>query len=96
MFFTKVGRFVAALLFTVAVAQLLLGFAILFGTESMEDNRYFSQRIAGEATSGAIIDKASLYIFIAIALGIATEISRNVHLLRADRERVEDTIEEDV
>ncbi len=42
----------------------------------MEDNRFASQRYSGEENPGDIIDKASIYIF--IALGITTEISRNL------------------
>jgi hypothetical protein len=84
MVFTKFGRIVTWLIFVLGSFQFILGFIIAFGTESMEDNRFFAQRYFNEANSGDAIEKGQVYIFIAIALEIATEISRNIHKNRAD------------
>jgi hypothetical protein len=86
MFFTKFGRIFAWLIFIVALLKFLAGYAIRFGTETLEDNRNVAQHYFNEPSSGAILDEAAFYLLIAIALGIATEISRNIHEFLTDDE----------
>ncbi|UWQ95029.1 hypothetical protein K3728_15240 [Rhodobacteraceae bacterium M385] len=95
MFFTKVGRFIAWLIFISALIKFVAGYGILFGTETMEDNRNAARQLFNEPNSGSILDEAAYSLFIAIALGIAAEISRNVHKLLLVDENEED-IDEDV
>lgn len=75
MFFTNIGRVIAWLLFGLAVFKVSIGFLIAF---TAEDPVGAAQRYLGKANTGAAIDEGVYGIGVAIALGILTEISRNV------------------
>ncbi len=73
MFFTKLGHSAAGLIFFWGFVQIAMGFAVATGVLiEPEPGRY----LAG--TSGEAIEGGFYYVFIAIILGVITEISRAV------------------
>jgi hypothetical protein len=75
MFFTRIGKVIAHLMFWVSVTHVLIAFAGAFGIADMESNRLFASRYLSAATTGDAINKAQLYILLAVALGVLCEIS---------------------
>lgn len=75
MFFTRIGKVLAHLIFWSAVMRVAMAFLVAFGTPDMESNRAAASRLLGAATSGEVIDKGMMYIFFAVALGVLCEIS---------------------
>lgn len=75
MFFTRVGKVFAHLMFWIAVIRLVVALGIAYGTPDMETNRAYSLRYLQVETSGASINKSIQNILIALALGVLCEIS---------------------
>lgn len=75
MFFTRVGKVLAHVMFWISVIRLVLALAIAYGTPDMETNRAYSLRYLQMETSGASINKSIQNILIALALGVLCEIS---------------------
>lgn len=75
MFFTRIGKVIAYLMFWVSVIHISIAFAGAFSTADMESNRAFASRYLASATTGEAIGKAQLYILLAVALGVLCEIS---------------------
>jgi hypothetical protein len=76
MFFTRVGKVVAHLIFWFGLIRVSSALLIAFNTPDMETNAAFSRRYLGTATTGeALSGNVFLYIFAAIILGVVCEIS---------------------
>lgn len=74
MFYTKVGSFIAAAIFTLAVFQIVMG----LGLATSENTPEVIARLLGTRTTGQAIDRGIYGVILGVALGILTEISRNV------------------
>ena len=57
------------------ITQIILGVVVI----NAENPKLAAARYLGSHTSGEAIDKGFLYIFIAISLGVLTEISINLY-----------------
>ena len=75
MFFTRIGKVIAHLMFWFSVIHISIAFAGAIGTADMESNRAFASRYLSAETTGEAISKAQLYILLAVALGVLCEIS---------------------
>ena len=75
MFFTRIGKVIAHLMFWFSVIHISIAFAGAFGTADMESNRAFASRYLSATSTGEAISKAQLYILLAVALGVLCEIS---------------------
>jgi hypothetical protein len=75
MFFTRIGKVIAHLIFWLASIQVAIAFTGAFGTADMESNRAFASRYLSSATTGEAINKGMMYILLAVALGVLCEIS---------------------
>jgi hypothetical protein len=75
MFFTRIGKVLAHLIFWFSALRVAMAFLVAFGTPDMESNRAAASRLLGAATSGEVIDKGMMYIFFALVLGVLCEIS---------------------
>lgn len=78
MFFTRIGKFIAHLLFWMALIRVGMGFLLAFGTPDMENNRAAARSLLGTATTGEAINEGMLGILVAVALGILCEISAKI------------------
>jgi len=77
MFFTKTARIIAFLVFGLAVLRVAIALIVAFGTDTLADNQAAARYFLGAANTGEVIDGAMLYIFVAVTLGVLSEISRN-------------------
>jgi len=75
MFFTRIGKVIAHLMFWASAIHIAIAFAGAFGTADIASNRAFASRYLLAATTGEAISKAELYILLAVALGVLCEIS---------------------
>lgn len=75
LFFTNLGRIAAWLIFGLSVFRVAFAFFVAF---TSDDPATAAQRYLGEINTGAAIDEGIYGIGIAIALGVLTEISRNL------------------
>lgn len=76
MFFTRVGKVVAHVVFWLGLLRVASALLIAFTSPDMEANTAFSRRYLGTATTGeALSGNVFLYIFAAIILGVVCEIS---------------------
>ena len=74
MSYTKSGRVVAGILLFIGVSACVIGLSVATGIiVEPEPGRYL-----GSKTSGEAIDRGLYYVFIAICLGVLTEISLSV------------------
>ena len=75
MFFTRIGKVIAHLIFWLGLLRVAMGFFVAFGTDGMESNRAAASRYLAAATSGEAITEGMMYILLAVALGVLCEIS---------------------
>ena len=74
MFFTKLGRIIAALAFALGLLEIAIGLAVATGViAEPEPGRYLGGRRSGEW-----IDGGFYRVIFAIMIGIITDISRSV------------------
>ena len=73
MFFIKLGRIFAWVILVLGVMRVLMGFAVA-NIDDAQQRALATARYLGSGTTGHAIDKGSLYILLAIALGILAEI----------------------
>jgi hypothetical protein len=74
MNFTNLGVLVARLILIFGIMQLAMGISVATGIlVEPEPGRYL-----GSNTSGQAIDKSLYYLFVAICLGVLTDISKSV------------------
>lgn len=75
MFFTRIGKVIAHLMFWSSVIHISIAFVGAFTTPDMASNRAFASSYLAAETTGEAINKAQLYILLAVALGVLCEIS---------------------
>lgn len=75
MFFTRIGKVIAHLIFWFSLLQIAIAFGIGFGSGSMETNRMYANRYLAATSSGEATDRAVMRLLFAIALGVVCEIS---------------------
>ena len=74
MFFTKLGRIIAALAFALGLLEIAIGVGVATGViVEPEPGRYLGGRTSGES-----IDGGFYRVIFAIIVGIITDISRSV------------------
>lgn len=74
MSYTKSGRVVAGILLVIGISAFAIGLSVATGIiVEPEPGRYL-----GSKTSGEAIDRGLYYVFIAICLGVLTDISKSV------------------
>ncbi|MBW9053477.1 hypothetical protein [Rhizobium mesosinicum] len=77
MFFTRVGKIIAHVIFWVGVIRVGTGFLIAFGAPDMESNALASRRYLAAATSGEAINEGGIAILLAVVIGVLCEINSN-------------------
>jgi hypothetical protein len=75
MFFTRVGKVLAHLVFWCSVFRILVGVYVLFGAPDLATSMAAQRRYLGSATGGEAIDRGALWVLVAVALGVLCEIS---------------------
>ncbi|WP_313057318.1 hypothetical protein [Agrobacterium cavarae] len=75
MFFTRLGKVVAHLIFWGSAVRLASAFFVALNTADMDGNRAAAARYLGAATSGEAIDEAVVGLLLGLALGVLCEIS---------------------
>ncbi|TCL09157.1 hypothetical protein BXY66_1202 [Shimia isoporae] len=74
MFFCKVGRVLAWIVFVLSVFGIVSGFFVAFSSPTLEDNMAMSRNILGTETSGEHITRSTYMLLGALVLGILSEI----------------------
>lgn len=75
MFFTRIGKVVAHLIFWGSSIRLAFAFFIAFTSPDVDVNRAVATRYLGAATSGKAINQASIGLLLGLTLGVICEIS---------------------
>lgn len=75
MFFTRIGKVIAYLIFWLGIIRVGMGFSGAYGAADMESNRIFASRYLAASTTGEAINEGIMYILLAVALGVLCEIS---------------------
>lgn len=75
MFFTRIGKVIAHLIFWLGLLRVAMGFFVAFGTADMETNRAAASHYLAAASSGEAITEGMMYILLAVGLGVLCEIS---------------------
>lgn len=75
MFFTRIGKVIAHLLFWLGLLRVATGFLVAFSAADVESNRAAAHRYLAAVSSGEAIDEGMKYILLAVALGVLCEIS---------------------
>jgi hypothetical protein len=76
MFFTRIGKVIAHLIFWLGLLRIGSALFIAFTAADVETNAILSRRYLGTSTTGeALSDKVILYVVAAIALGVLCEVS---------------------
>lgn len=75
MFFTRIGKIIAHIIFWAGVFRVGTGFFIAFGTADMESNALASRRYLAAATSGEAINEGGIGILLAVVIGVLCEIN---------------------
>ena len=78
MFFTKTARVLAFIVLILAVMR--IGMAVFVGTAMDSDPEAVRHYLGSSRTTGKIIDTATVWLFVAIALGTLAEISKALQL----------------
>lgn len=77
MFFTRIGTFLAYLVFGLGVIRTCIGFYIAISAENMDSNVFLAERYFAASNSGEVINTGVNYIGVAVFLGILCEISKS-------------------
>ncbi|WP_377277234.1 hypothetical protein [Rhizobium sp. R86522] len=75
MFFTRIGKVIAHVIFWGSIVRLALAFFVAFNSVDSESNRAASARYLATATSGEAINQAFVGLLLGLALGVLCEIS---------------------
>jgi hypothetical protein len=78
MFFTKLGKIIAWLVFVISSVRVTIAVGVATGTSTMADNAAASARYLGTSSSGEAINQILIVLLASIALGILCEISSGV------------------
>lgn len=76
MFFTKIGSWIAHIIFWLGLMRVALSAFLAFGTENMEQNIAVSRRYLAASTTGEAINEGMMYMLVGVALGVLCEISK--------------------
>jgi hypothetical protein len=79
MFFTRIGKVIAHLIFWMGLLTVGIAILVALGTDSLESNRALASLYLNARTSGEAIDKAVMYMAFALALGVLCEISSRMN-----------------
>lgn len=85
MFFTRIGKFLAHLLFWFALIRIAVAIGIASISHNMEMNRAASQRYLGTETTGEAINGSVKFLLIGLGLGVLCEMSRRSAKRVADK-----------
>ena len=77
IFYTKVGSFIAAAIFILAIFQIMMG----LGFATSDNTPEAIARYLGTRTTGQAIDRGIYGVILGVALGILTEISRKISFI---------------
>ena len=77
MFFTRIGKVIAHLVFWLSVFRVATCLFAMFGPLSMDEQQAFVRRYIGGGLEGlgSTLDKAAIVLCIGVALGVLCEIS---------------------
>ncbi|MDH4439173.1 MAG: hypothetical protein QE284_02180 [Rhizobium sp.] len=75
MFFTRIGKVIAHLIFWGSAVKLATALFVALSTSDMEGNRAAAARYLSAATSGDAMDEAVVGLLLGLALGVLCEIS---------------------
>lgn len=79
MFFTRIGKVIAHLIFWLGLLRVAMGLFVAFGTTDVESNRAAASHYLAAATSGEAINEGVMYVLFAVALGVLCEVSSKRH-----------------
>jgi hypothetical protein len=79
VFFTRIGKVIAHLIFWMGLLNVGIGILVGFGTDSLESNRAAASLLLRASTSGEAIDNALMYMGFALVLGVLCEISSRMN-----------------
>lgn len=84
MFFTRVGKLIAHLVFWASAVRLGTCLFIIFSTFEVESKHALANRYIGNGLEavGPAAEKAAMYILVAVVLGILCEISSRWFLMQ--------------
>jgi hypothetical protein len=85
MFFTYASRILSILLLLIGTFLILTAVAIVSGYTGLSYEEALARYLPASKTTGEAIDKGSLYILIAVALGTLSEMS---FVLRSMRDKL--------
>ena len=74
MLYTRMAQLMLVIILLLGIMKISLGLIVA----TSENPKLAAARFLGSRTSGEMIDKGLLYIFIAITLGVLVEISINI------------------
>ena len=80
MFFTRIGKVVAHLIFWASALHIVLALGIAVTAQSPEDRAAMIARYLGNVTIGAAIDRGIKVLLVGLALGILCEISVRLYV----------------
>ncbi len=75
MFFTRVGKVLAHLVFWFSALRILIGVYVVFGAPDLATSMAAQRRYLGSTTGGEAMDRGALWVLVAVALGVLCEIS---------------------
>jgi NhaP-type Na+/H+ or K+/H+ antiporter len=75
MFFTRIGKVIAHLIFWGSIVRLASALFVALNTADMEGNQAAAARYLSAATSGDAMDEAVVGLLLGLALGVLCEIS---------------------
>lgn len=78
MFFVRIGKVIAHLMFWLGLLRVGMGSLVAFGTADMESNHAASSRYLAAATSGEAINEGMIYVLLAVTLGVLCQIAAKV------------------
>ena len=80
MFFTRIGKVVAHLIFWASAFRVVMAFGIAFTAQGPEDRLAMARRYLGNvADTGEAIDRGLKFLLVGLALGILCEISARLY-----------------
>lgn len=82
MFFTYASRILSILLLLIGALLIIVSIAIINGSTGLPYDEALSRYLPASKSTGEAIDKGTLYILIAVALGTLSEMSFTLRSVR--------------
>lgn len=76
MFFTKIGTWIAHIVFWLGTTRVIVAAVLAFGSENMGQNVAASRRYLAASNTGEAINEGMMYMLVGVALGVLCEISK--------------------